>query len=572
MNILSSLRKVSAKLRGAIRNPDTAILDQLVPREQQAGWHAHGGSFADHLIATKNILAAWRQAPEIQLAGLCHSIYSTEYFPQQAVSLDGRKKVRLLIGGKAEHLCFLFAATRRQSLFAMLSRYINDPESLDLSEYLEFRTGMSPHSAIHIEDAYSLLIVHLANIAEQGRGKENRGMWLAQFVDLAKLAPHQNVYALSQIVKNGNALTEENEATLGLNYFEGLDCLDDPKISLQCFTDAVAKCEIVAEPYILGAFCNLNMGLIPEALQQLHRAQDLMSYWNTPWDKRFSLSDWHVILKVLFYAAGQRDPKAALASNLILQIARPVSHEVPRAKRNESDLIQYLRLAGSEDRSRSIFPGLRSKELWDPTIFRITTELERAFSVILREALAVCADHPSSFREEAEDIHRSGNWQVLMLHEAGKRNDVNCARVPTVASIVDSHRDVKRLSGLVYLSKLAPRTRISPHKSGTNMRLRCHLPLIVPQGNCGMRVGDQIVKWEVGKCVVFDDYFEHEVWNDTDETRLILLIDLWHPDISGADRQVLSSVSQLVNHQASRLHNYWKVNEGSESPLRPLDD
>lgn len=45
---------------------------------------------------------------------------------------------------------------------------------------------------------------------------------------------------------------------------------------------------------------------------------------------------------------------------------------------------------------------------------------------------------------------------------------------------------------------------------------------------CGIRIGDQVRAWEEGKCLVFDDAYEHEVWNRTEEERVLLLVDFWH--------------------------------------------
>lgn len=41
---------------------------------------------------------------------------------------------------------------------------------------------------------------------------------------------------------------------------------------------------------------------------------------------------------------------------------------------------------------------------------------------------------------------------------------------------------------------------------------------------------------EAGKCLVFDDCYEHEVWNKTKRERVLLLFDLWHPDLAGEVR------------------------------------
>ena len=76
-------------------------------------------------------------------------------------------------------------------------------------------------------------------------------------------------------------------------------------------------------------------------------------------------------------------------------------------------------------------------------------------------------------------------------------------------------------------------THVAQHCGLTNARLRAHLPLVVPTDSPPkIRVGDSILHWEEGKVMVFDDSFEHEVWNKSNETRIILIVDINHPELS----------------------------------------
>merc|ERR1712014_450333 len=80
-------------------------------------------------------------------------------------------------------------------------------------------------------------------------------------------------------------------------------------------------------------------------------------------------------------------------------------------------------------------------------------------------------------------------------------------------------------------SWLTPGTHLRPHCGPTNTHLTCHLGITIPPG-CKIRVGHEWRDWEEGKCIVFDDSFEHEVRHDGDRTRIVLLIRFWHPDVS----------------------------------------
>jgi hypothetical protein len=102
--------------------------------------------------------------------------------------------------------------------------------------------------------------------------------------------------------------------------------------------------------------------------------------------------------------------------------------------------------------------------------------------------------------------------------------------------------------GFTFFSTLHGKSSIKPHTGPMNLRLRIHLPLIVPSNTkpdafsrnpktkCGLRVGDQIREWKEGKAIVLDDSYEHAVWNETDDIRVLLLIDIWHPDIRKEER------------------------------------
>ena len=93
------------------------------------------------------------------------------------------------------------------------------------------------------------------------------------------------------------------------------------------------------------------------------------------------------------------------------------------------------------------------------------------------------------------------------------------------------HPEVTSLrDGCVALSRLTPGSHIAPHCGPTNARLRVHMGLRNLE-NCELRVVDRWMRWQRGKCIVFDDSFEHEVIHRGDRVRYILLVDFWHPDL-----------------------------------------
>ena len=124
-------------------------------------------------------------------------------------------------------------------------------------------------------------------------------------------------------------------------------------------------------------------------------------------------------------------------------------------------------------------------------------------------------------------ISRGDNWKVFMLFGFGMRIERNCALCPETARLL---RTVPGLQS-AWFSILAPRYHVPRHHGVSKTMLRAHLGLVTPQQReqCRMRVHDQTVAWEPGKLFVFDDFYAHEVWNDTDEERVVLIFDFNRP-------------------------------------------
>jgi aspartate beta-hydroxylase len=98
--------------------------------------------------------------------------------------------------------------------------------------------------------------------------------------------------------------------------------------------------------------------------------------------------------------------------------------------------------------------------------------------------------------------------------------------------------------GQSHFSIVRAHSRLTPHCGATNLRLTAHLGLVVPEQTY-IRVADDTRQWREGKVLVFDDSFDHEVWNDSDEDRIVLLINFWPPDVGE------SSSDAIVAHYRS---------------------
>ena len=170
--------------------------------------------------------------------------------------------------------------------------------------------------------------------------------------------------------------------------------------------------------------------------------------------------------------------------------------------------------------------------VFDKSVFPWTADFEADWKKVRAELEQVLRsrDELPSFHELSPDQYRisSGdNWKTFVFYVFGERFDPNCTRCPETARLLDRTPHIRN----AWFSILAPHYRIPPHKGPTNGIIRIHLGLIVPRDSehCRIRVDKEVFGWEEGKCVVFDDYFEHEVWNDTDEQRVVLFFDVDRP-------------------------------------------
>ncbi|HUA11706.1 MAG TPA: aspartyl/asparaginyl beta-hydroxylase domain-containing protein [Solirubrobacteraceae bacterium] len=158
--------------------------------------------------------------------------------------------------------------------------------------------------------------------------------------------------------------------------------------------------------------------------------------------------------------------------------------------------------------------------------------IERNWDVIREEMEAVLADREAlpNFQDISKDqieITDDDRWKTYFLYGYGFEAKLGVEQCPRTAALM---REIPGMKTAMF-SILSPRKHILPHRGPYKGVLRYHLGLIVPQdaASCRIRVGDDIRHWEAGRSMVFDDTYNHEVWNDTDETRVVLFVDVLRP-------------------------------------------
>ena len=135
-----------------------------------------------------------------------------------------------------------------------------------------------------------------------------------------------------------------------------------------------------------------------------------------------------------------------------------------------------------------------------------------------------------------------GEWLVFHLFNQGKKVEYNCAMCPNTVQIIESVESfMKGCSfGNALFSVVTPGTHITAHYGPTNCRVRCHLPLLAPEG-CSLCVNGEERQWKEKELLLFDDSFLHEAWHrGMDGERVVLMLDLWHPELTVVEKAALS--------------------------------
>ena len=171
--------------------------------------------------------------------------------------------------------------------------------------------------------------------------------------------------------------------------------------------------------------------------------------------------------------------------------------------------------------------GLRgdARAFPDPAAFPFVATLERAFASILAELRALPAaaftPSPDSLTAAAGGYDERGwRWCGLAGDGPDARATAVLARCPATAAALGA---VPGLADAGFSSFL-PGTHLYPHHGERRGVLRCHLGLLVPDGDAGIAAGGAVRRWHAGRCLILDDTFEHTAWNHTAGERVVLLV------------------------------------------------
>ena len=203
------------------------------------------------------------------------------------------------------------------------------------------------------------------------------------------------------------------------------------------------------------------------------------------------------------------------------------------------------------------FPGLPQRSFYERHEFDWIADMEAMTDGIVEELADVRAGSPDfapyvqttpGRPSPNNPLRDDPSWGAYYFWQGGAPVADHAARCPAVMTAL-AHAPMPVIEGrspVALWSLLRPGTHIQPHHGLLNTRLICHLPLVVPDG-CALRVGAETRTWRQGEMLIFDDSIEHEAWNRGTETRVILLFEIWRPEIDMEEREALTRLFQAID-------------------------
>jgi aspartyl/asparaginyl beta-hydroxylase (cupin superfamily) len=208
----------------------------------------------------------------------------------------------------------------------------------------------------------------------------------------------------------------------------------------------------------------------------------------------------------------------------------------------------FMRIVAAVERLNLTCSKVGNPPIYDNAVFPWAKEIEHEWGAIrseLERVLTRQAELPG-FHEISSDvttISTDRGWKTFLLCGYGFRSDANITLCPQTWAAC------QKIPGLItaMFSIFEPGKHLPPHRGPYNGVLRLHLGLIVPEprDQLGIRVENKLYRWREGQAVIFDDAYEHEAWNRTDATRVVLFVDFIKPT-----RQPARFLNWLLLHLA----------------------
>ncbi|CAN0091099.1 unnamed protein product [Ectocarpus sp. 12 AP-2014] len=216
--------------------------------------------------------------------------------------------------------------------------------------------------------------------------------------------------------------------------------------------------------------------------------------------------------------------------------------------------------------TKEYIPNLTSRPWWEPEVFPWAQQLEEASPIIQEEYRALRAQEASDsqFKNSKEGGYTSQGWTHIPLvnaREPAEMYEAQRAHFPKTLKVLED-LGILRNARAVLIGRQKPMSGIKTHSDGSNVIITCHLGLDVPgDEECLMWVGVNMESraWRNNKLLCMDTSYLHWTRNNTEKERIILLVMVWHPDITPKEQRVLEYLDSLIRSAAA----------GKPLPLQP---
>lgn len=196
----------------------------------------------------------------------------------------------------------------------------------------------------------------------------------------------------------------------------------------------------------------------------------------------------------------------------------------------------------------SYVPGLSIQPFWDINNINWCMKLQSKYQTIRDEFNSVTSDM-DSLKQQGNNIWAGAlsddassygiGWKTLVLMDRGIWDPVNVNLFPVTSKLI---HDLRIPCCEVFFASMEPYSKIELHSDFTNFVLTCHLSLYIPysgSNKCRLTVGNTTKQWMNGNMLLFDTSLMHDAINDSDQTRYILMLRIWHPDLTEVERNAL---------------------------------
>lgn len=347
-------------------------------------------------------------------------------------------------------------------------------------------------------------------------------------------------------------------------------------VGAHCLYRKLSDSNYINENTLLGfAICQVSLRQFKSALNTLNTLKSMLSSAENAARYHLLVGDCFFNLRHSIAGFEEHYSNAANIVRQLPKVAADIAHNLKkglnrielsnterRLNLNNQDQNRFKaaleisfgeRLEYRKNPSLFFYPELPDREFYDISDNDWCSRLENCFEMIKKEFQdninqlgyePYLQGQTKDKNPATKRLIQNSDWSACFLWKDGIPDQAMQLIFPHTFEAL-SHAPIARIPGRspnILFSKLKPNTHIPPHTGLLNTRLICHLPLQVPN-NCGsLRCGNEFREWEEGKVLAFDDSIEHEAWNCSNSDRVVLIFEIWHPDLSEKERALITDL------------------------------